>query len=90
MTELPGTDWLPDPWTQAAAIAAAPMPAPWHQAGRFRHVFTHFELYLDVFSARVPHIDAHGFLRPIDALDTEALPSLMRKGVKLGKEGLLF
>jgi A/G-specific adenine glycosylase len=57
------------------------MPAAWRKAGEVRHVFTHFELRLDVFAARVESIDAPGFLRTADMLQAEALPSVMRKGV---------
>jgi len=83
MTELPGTEWRAAPWPSAEAHAQAPMPATWRQAGQVRHVFTHFELHLDVYAARVPAIVADGFLRPATALATEALPSLMRKCVSL-------
>jgi A/G-specific adenine glycosylase len=79
MTELPGTDWRSAPWTRPEAHAQAPMRAAWRQAGQVRHVFTHFELMLDVYAARVPAITAEGFLRPEAALEGEALPSVMRK-----------
>jgi A/G-specific adenine glycosylase len=79
MTELPGTEWRGAPWTQQDAHAQAPMQAPWQKAGQVRHVFTHFEVLLDVYTARVPAISADGFLRPQAALDREALPSVMRK-----------
>jgi len=85
MTELPGTDWLPAQWSESAALAAAPMAAPWRRAGRVRHVFTHFELYLDLFTARVPTITAEGFLRDTMSLGDEALPSVMRKGIALAQ-----
>jgi A/G-specific adenine glycosylase len=81
MTELPGTAWRADPWTKADALACGPMPAPWRLAGQVRHVFTHFELFLDVFAGRVPAIAAEGFLRDAGALQDEALPSVMRKAV---------
>ena len=61
------------------AERAAPMRAPWRQAGQVRHIFTHFELFLDVYAAKVPRIAAEGFLRPAGALADEALPSVMRK-----------
>jgi A/G-specific adenine glycosylase len=61
------------------------MPAPWRQAGQVRHVFTHFELLLDVYAARVPAIEAEGFLRPAAGLDAEALPSVMRKCVAVAQ-----
>ena len=58
MTELPGTDWRADPWVAAEALRLAPMPADWQPAGQVRHGFTHFELTLDLFAARVARIDA--------------------------------
>jgi A/G-specific adenine glycosylase len=79
MTELPGTAWREKPWARPDAERAAPMRAPWRQAGQVRHIFTHFELFLDVYAARVPRIAAEGFLRPAGALADEALPSVMRK-----------
>ncbi len=85
MTELPGTEWRPLAWTPADASQAAPMQAAWQHAGQVRHGFTHFELHLEVFAARVPQIEAQGFLRPAEALASEALPTLMRKGIALAR-----
>ena len=79
MTELPGTEWRDTPWARPDAERAAPMQAAWRPAGQVRHVFTHFELFLDVYTARVAAIAADGFLRPAAALANEALPSVMRK-----------
>ncbi len=87
MTELPGTAWTAVPLSPEAARVAAPMPAAWRHAGALRHVFTHFELHLEVYAAAVPTIQAAGFLHPIDALHEEALPSLMRKGVAVAQGG---
>jgi A/G-specific adenine glycosylase len=81
MTELPGTAWRATPWPKQEAHAHAPMQAAWRDAGQVQHGFTHFELLLDIYTARVTTITAEGFLRPADALDAEALPSLMRKCV---------
>ncbi len=81
MTELPGTPWRAAPWTAAEWRAHAPMSAEWRSAGEVRHGLTHFELTIAVFAARVPQIAAEGFLRPADALNAEALPSVMRKCV---------
>lgn len=84
MTELPGTPWRETRWPQEEALAHAPMPAVWQPAGQVRHGFTHFELVIDLFSARVPRIHgADGFLRPVAALAEEALPSVMRKCVRM-------
>ena len=83
MTELPGTDWRPAPWTAAEALRLAPMPAVWQPAGQVRHGFTHFELAIELFAARVARIDAPGFACPVSALPNEALPSVMRKCVHM-------
>jgi A/G-specific adenine glycosylase len=83
MTELPGTAWRDARWPAAEALHQAPMRADWRPAGEVRHGFTHFELRLDLFAARVERIDAEGFLRSVAALATEALPSVMRKCVRM-------
>jgi A/G-specific adenine glycosylase len=49
MLALPTTDWRSAPWTNAEAIAAAPVAADWRPAGEIDHVFTHFALTLRVF-----------------------------------------
>jgi len=87
MTELPGTDWRTEPWPTADALLHAPMLADWMPAGQVRHGFTHFELTIDLLAARVPRIDAEGFARPIAMLADEALPSLMRKCVRMAVAG---
>ncbi|MGH7043121.1 MAG: NUDIX domain-containing protein, partial [Acetobacteraceae bacterium] len=83
MTELPGTAWRATPWPAAEALALAPMPAGWRPAGQVRHGFTHFTLTIDLYAARVPAITAGGMLRPVAALEQEALASVMRKCVVL-------
>jgi A/G-specific adenine glycosylase len=83
MTELPGTEWRSQAWQPAEAIALAPMQAEWRAAGEVRHGFTHFALTIALYAARVERIDADGFLHPIAALQDEALPSVMRKCVRM-------
>ena len=88
MTELPGTPWRDTPWTIEEALTVAPMQlAPpelvWRGAGQVRHGFTHFELIIDVLAAHVPVIDGDGFAHALDALDDAALPSVMRKCVRM-------
>lgn len=83
MTELPGTEWRDAAWPEAEALAAAPVAAQWRSVGRVRHVFTHFSLDLAVFSARAPAGAAMGWLCPVAALGQQALPSVMRKCVRL-------
>jgi len=86
MTELPGTAWRSEPWPIAEALKAAPMKAVWRPLGEVQHGFTHFTLTLSVVTALVRHIRAEGFLCPEQALADEALPSVMRKCVRLAQE----
>jgi A/G-specific adenine glycosylase len=83
MAELPGTEWRASPWPTDEALTLAPMPAEWRPAGKVLHGFTHFALAIDLFAARVDRIEAEGFQRPIASLGGEALPSLMRKCVRI-------
>ena len=63
------------------------MQVDWRGAGQVRHGFTHFELIIDVLAAQVPRIEAEGFAHPLDALDDAALPSVMRKCVRIASDG---
>jgi len=75
MTEVPGSDWaaaLPEP--------AYPLPGDWRHRGQVVHVFTHFRLELEVWSAEVDgaSLDGGWWSEP-KALKAEALPTLFRK-----------
>jgi len=83
MTELPGTEWRSTPWRAEEVAPLAPMAADWRPAGQVRHGFTHFELTIELFTAQVAHINAAGFTRPVVALSDEALPSVMRKCIRM-------
>ncbi len=83
MSELPGTEWRTLPWTAAEALPFAPVAADWQPSGQVRHGFTHFELVIDLVSARVAVIEAEGFLRPVEMLDQAALPSVMMKCARM-------
>ncbi len=83
MTELPGPVWRAEPWSPGEIPAEAPMDAQWQAIGEVSHGLTHFELRLQVHAASVETIRADGFLRPVAALEGEALPSMMRKCVEL-------
>ena len=77
MMEVPNTAWRAGTWPAHEALAEAPCPADWRLAGVARHVFTHFELRLDVYSASVTCVGTGGVAGP--ALAGAALPSLMRR-----------
>ncbi|MCB8875534.1 A/G-specific adenine glycosylase [Acidisoma silvae] len=93
MAEIPGTDWRAEEWTRQDALAQAPVTqAHWVKLGSVRHVFTHFELLLDVYGASLVTIPegaiGQGFLCPAADLDAQALPSLMAKCLVLGQKTL--
>jgi A/G-specific adenine glycosylase len=81
MSEIASSEWRGD-YAYDAALTAAPVQAKWQRLeGRAVHVFTHFQLELDVVCAALPHkinID-HGFWHPIAALSEAGLPTALRK-----------
>nr|WP_040581335.1 A/G-specific adenine glycosylase [Methyloferula stellata] len=89
MTEIPGTQWSGD-FDIAQALQEAPVLTSYRKlAGTVEHVFTHFALTLSVFIADVPqNTPPPEGCRWVsaEALDGEALPSLMRKVVALARQ----
>ena len=75
MTEVPGSDWaaaLPEP--------AYPAKGEWRHRGQVVHIFTHFRLELEVWSAQVtPDGLDGGWWAERRQLKGEALPTLFRK-----------
>jgi len=75
MTEVPGSDWasaLPEP--------AYPAQGEWRRRGQVIHIFTHFRLELEVWSAEVvPDGLDGGWWTERQQLKGEALPTLFRK-----------
>ncbi len=92
MMEVPGTPWRESPWSESEALTQVPGPAEWESLnGQVTHVFTHFRLTLSVWKARP---DRAAWQIPREArwverqdLDAEALPSVMRKVVRLAAKG---
>ncbi len=83
MMELPGTDWHEDKPDMETWLAQAPFKGNWQRIeGKIVHVFTHFTLYLTVFTGQAP---STRFDIPAEAnrLDDYALPSVMRKALAL-------
>jgi len=86
MVEIPSTDWREGAWSLAEAEEAAPLPAArlsggWRLLpGLVRHTFTHFHLEISVAAGRCAGQPAvRGHWCPLDRLNEEALPTLMRK-----------
>lgn len=75
MTEVPGSPWLDE-----LLPPDFPVEADWHHRGEMVHIFTHFRLELEVWSATVsPDSLDGGWWAPPAALKGEALPTLFRK-----------
>lgn len=87
MLGLPGTEWSVEGPSQAEIDRAAPFRADWRDAGaEARHTFTHFHLRLRVLTARAikpPSDERDRWIAP-SAMGDHALPTLMKKAVKLG------
>ena len=75
MTEVPGSEWA-----ATLPLAEYPARADWRHRGQVVHVFTHFRLELEVWSAVVQAdgLDGGWWAAPA-ALKGEALPTLFRK-----------
>jgi len=76
MTETPTSAW-----TGNRAEPAFPFAAGWRHHGQIVHVFTHFRLELEVWSATAldPTSLADGWWASPAELDAEALPTVFRK-----------
>lgn len=75
MTEVPTSDWSAE-----AAEPDFPLSADWRHRGQVVHIFTHFRLELEVWSAEVsPHALENGWWSSPELLAGEALPTLFRK-----------
>jgi len=79
MTGVPTTNWTVRA-DGATGATSAPFAANWHGKGVITHVFTHFELRLEVFHAVVTLAPDHqGWWSSPDSLTGEALPTVMKK-----------
>jgi A/G-specific adenine glycosylase len=77
MLALPSSEWS-ETWQDAAA----PVDAAWELLGEVRHVFTHFSLKLDVWSAKTPNTELpEGFWTSDDKID--GLPTVFAKAAAL-------
>ncbi len=76
MTETPVSDWTGD-----KQPFSPPLASDWSHRGQIVHVFTHFRLELEVWTAEIAETDAlaDGWWADPRELDAEALPSVFRK-----------
>ncbi|MEO0619151.1 MAG: A/G-specific adenine glycosylase [Pseudomonadota bacterium] len=97
MIEVPSTPWDETPVSRKAALKSAPVKAAWWDVpGSVTHTFTHFRLTVEVVRAVVPtsasltlwaEQDRCRWVHR-DALDAQALPSVMKKILARGLDGL--
>jgi A/G-specific adenine glycosylase len=79
MLGLPTTEWRAEKWSADEALTQAPATTKWKSHGEVRHVFTHFALTLNVFSAEGESNDGIWIKRA-----EAALPTVFRKALVLG------
>jgi A/G-specific adenine glycosylase len=85
MMEVPSSDWREGEMDRAACLVSAPVAAKWRPLPGFvRHVFTHFELRLEVMAAHAPTARmadnvADAQWCAVEHLGDMALPSVMKK-----------
>ncbi|MBX3596980.1 MAG: A/G-specific adenine glycosylase [Rhizobiaceae bacterium] len=86
MAEPPTTSWN-SRTDGETGVDAAPFVANWEFCGRISHVFTHFALELEVFSAQIePEMLPDHYFWSSDVL-SEALPTVMKKVIESALPG---
>jgi A/G-specific adenine glycosylase len=94
MIEVPSSPWREGEPDRAGSLAAAPVAAKWRTLpGIVRHVFTHFELRLEVAAAHAPTARmADGIADAqwcaVERLGEMALPTVMKKVLAHGLKAL--
>jgi A/G-specific adenine glycosylase len=80
MMQPPMTEWGDEFPTLQAVLGRAPVAGEWTRcSGVVRHVFTHFELELEVYASVVPVRQHNQRWFTPDELENVALPTVMRK-----------
>ena len=81
MLELPGTSW--ETTLPSDPTGAAPAARNWEKCeGQVKHVFTHFELRLDVYQAQIQNDRPKGIWAGLDELENLAVPTLTKKAIR--------
>jgi A/G-specific adenine glycosylase len=88
MMEVPSSEWVSGALDREAAEKAAPVTARWSALpGVVRHSFTHFDLELMVLTGKIRATKAEGVWVQPDALNTQALPTVMKKVIAFALGG---
>lgn len=91
MLEVPNLAWRDTPYEATEiAIEDVDPEANWITCEPVRHVFTHFELRMQVFAVQYGEVQSlKGYHQvALEELDTAALPSLMQKIIASGRVAL--
>ena len=84
MMGFPGTEWGEKP---AHPMKDAPLERNWEKCdSQVKHVFTHFELRLDVYRAEVANLSAKGTWAILDEIADYALPTVMKKVLAISQQ----
>jgi len=84
MLGLPGTVWSEAKLDEKTALAAAPAKVDWKSVGEIRHVFTHFELRLRVYSAS-GRLQKGAPFADLNDLGKAGLPTVFKKAAAVVK-----
>lgn len=85
MLSFPGSDWMDT--LPENPLADAPVKRNWEQMeGEVRHIFTHFDLRLKVYRSHIAtRPELEGVWVPLGEVEGRALPTVMKKVLKLAK-----
>lgn len=84
MMGFPGTEWGKKP---ANPMEDAPLKRNWEKCdSHVKHVFTHFELRLDVYRAETANPTAKGTWAVLDEIADYALPTVMKKVLAISQK----
>ena len=84
MMGFPGTDWGEKP---SNPLATAPLDRNWEKCNDIvKHIFTHFELRLDVYRAEVSDLFIEGVWADLNNIADYALPTVMKKALIISQK----
>ena len=84
MMGFPGTEWGEKP---VNPMASAPLKRNWEKCDdRVKHIFTHFELKLDVYRAEASAPSVNGVWADLNGIAEYALPTVMKKVLKVSQK----
>jgi len=88
MLEVPSSPWREGRVRDDDLVDHTPFDGRWTPVGEVRHVFTHFTLHVSIWRAAAPSrwVPDDGDFHSRDTLTGLALPSLMRKVLRVGED----